>query len=136
MSSKVILNNDIRELQRLKQTIVEYGKAYQIPDAVIQDVNLALEEMVSNIILHGYENTGPHQIEVRVKKKGDVLFLEISDDGKPFNPLMVPSPDLDTPFEDREITGMGIHLAKALMDELDYRTERGKNILMLTKRIS
>ena len=136
MNSMIILKNDIRELQRLKQTMVEYGSAYQIPDAIIQDVNLALEEMVSNIIFHGYEDTGPHQIEIRVKRRGDALFLEISDDGKPFNPLKVPSPNLDIPFGDREITGMGIHLAKALMDELGYRTERGKNVLMLKRRLS
>lgn len=135
MTTHIILRNEISEVQRLKATMVEYGNNHQIADEVIQDVNLVLEEAISNIIFYGYEDKKAHQIEVAMSLNETTLVFEIKDDGKPFNPLEAPEPDLEIPFEDREIGGMGIHLVRTLMDELAYRTEQGKNVLIMKKHL-
>jgi anti-sigma regulatory factor (Ser/Thr protein kinase) len=49
--------------------------------------------------------------------------------------MQMPSPDLDTPLKDRELGGLGIHLMRALMDQVTYRREEPKNVLTMSKRI-
>ena len=63
-----------------------------------------------------------------------VVMAEISDDGRAFDPLQVPPPDLDADLELRPIGGLGVHFMKTLMDEVAYRREGGRNILTMRKR--
>ena len=135
MNIQVTLRNEIAEVQRLKTILAEYGKTLHFSNELIHDVNLVLEEVISNIIFYGYEDAQEHQIAVEIAVTADTLVLEIHDNGKPFNLLDAPEPDRDVPFEDREIGGMGIYLIRTLMDEITYRAEQGKNILMMKKRI-
>ena len=136
MKTRVTLRNEIAEVQWLKKRLTEYGQSLQLADELIQDVNLALEEAVSNIIFYGYEDAQAHQIEVAIEVADDTLVLEITDDGKAFNLLDTPEPDLNVPFEEREIGGMGIYLIRTLMDDITYRTKQGKNILVMRKQIA
>jgi anti-sigma regulatory factor (Ser/Thr protein kinase) len=61
--------------------------------------------------------------------------VEIEDDGSAFNPLDIPVPNLATPLQDRDPGGLGIHLARSLMDGIHYRRVGRRNVLTLTKRI-
>jgi anti-sigma regulatory factor (Ser/Thr protein kinase) len=51
------------------------------------------------------------------------------DDGIPFNPLGVETPDTDLPLEEREIGGLGIHLVRRMMDKVSYRRRIDKNVI-------
>jgi len=62
------------------------------------------------------------------------FVVEVSDNGKPFNPLDHPEPDLNQPLEERPIGGLGIHLIRKFVDQLAYRRDAGRNILTLRKR--
>ncbi len=136
MSTTIILKNEISEVQQLKAVMREYGKSHYIDQEVIQDVNLVFEEAVSNIIFYGYEDAEAHQVEVRIAISEGLLCVEIQDDAMPYNPLETPEPDLEIPFEDREIGGMGVHLMRSLMDELAYKREGEHNVLLMKKRIT
>jgi serine/threonine-protein kinase RsbW len=59
--------------------------------------------------------------------------MEFEDRGREFNPLEVGEPDLDTPIEDRQLGGLGIHLVKNMVDLAQYRREGDRNILLLRK---
>jgi anti-sigma regulatory factor (Ser/Thr protein kinase) len=131
----ITLQNDITEIPHLKARVADYGKIQALSDDLIQDVQLVLEEMVSNIIFYGYTDVQPHQIVVIVDIAKDTLMIEIRDDAQPFNPLAKSAPDLTVPFEDREIGGMGIHLMRTLMDNVAYHTVEGQNILRMTKQL-
>lgn len=134
MSLHVILTNNVSEIQRLKVLFAGYGKTQHFSAEFIQDINLALEETVSNIIYYGYEeNTQKPRIDVDFDVKEGALVLKIQDDAKPFNLLEAPEPDLDIPFEEREIGGMGIHLIRTVMDEVEYARVEGKNVLTMKK---
>ena len=61
--------------------------------------------------------------------------IEIEDDGRAFNPLDAPGPDLSASLMDREPGGLGIHLARSLMDQIFYQRVGQRNLLTLTKRI-
>jgi anti-sigma regulatory factor (Ser/Thr protein kinase) len=98
-------------------------------------VNLALDELVTNAILYAFEDTTDQELCVRVAVVGAELHGELADEGREFNPLEVPAPDLDAPLHERQLGGLGLHLVRSLMDRLDYRRVGSKNVLSLVKLI-
>jgi serine/threonine-protein kinase RsbW len=88
------------------------------------------------VIRHAYPEPGPHVIAVRCTCTGKELVAEVEDDGRPFNPLLHPAPDLTVPLEERPVGGLGIHLVRNLMDSLAYHREQDHNRLVMTKRLA
>jgi anti-sigma regulatory factor (Ser/Thr protein kinase) len=65
-----------------------------------------------------------------------MILFEMSDSGVPFNPLQQKEADLDVPLKERQIGGLGIHLIKEIMDEVEYARVQGKNVLRMRKKVS
>ncbi|MCU0580637.1 MAG: ATP-binding protein [Desulfobacterota bacterium] len=97
---------------------------------------LAVEEVTSNIVHYAYGGGATGTITVEGLPSASGLTVRISDTGRPFNPLAAPDPNLDAPLAEREIGGLGIYLARKVMDRIDYEREDGKNVLTLTKHLS
>jgi len=127
------LRNDITELQSLARVLEDLGRTIGLSLEHIHTLNLAMEEIITNIIRYGYEDDREHRIEVRIVVDDTRVNLEIEDDGKSFNPLEVPIPDVDRPIAERPIGGLGLFLVRNLMDELAYTRRGGKNILSMNK---
>jgi anti-sigma regulatory factor (Ser/Thr protein kinase) len=128
------LRNELSELGRLARQVKELAGLWQAPEAALGDIDLALEEIVSNIIRHGYTDQGQHPIQLEFRRTPDGLVATVVDDGKPFNPLNRPDPDVTLPLEERPIGGLGIFLVRRLMDAVSYERRGGQNVLTLTKR--
>ena len=97
--------------------------------------NLAIEELVTNCIKHGYDDKGEHIIEITLKLSANELVLTVTDDGHWFNPLELPEPDTHLPVEDRPIGGLGIHLLRKMSDRMEYERKGGKNQITLHKSL-
>jgi anti-sigma regulatory factor (Ser/Thr protein kinase) len=94
----------------------------------------AVDESASNIILHGYRS-GPGLIEVEVKLVGDDLTVVVSDMAPVFDPTSLREPDVTLPLDERPIGGLGVFLARKLVDEIHHRERPGGgNELTLIKR--
>jgi anti-sigma regulatory factor (Ser/Thr protein kinase) len=63
------------------------------------------------------------------------LTIDVADDGIAFNPLEKDPPDLDLPFSERPIGGLGIHIVRALSETIAYRRENDRNHLTMTMRV-
>jgi anti-sigma regulatory factor (Ser/Thr protein kinase) len=135
MSEKICvkLKNDLSEIERLSQIVTEFAKRNHLPSRVLFDLNLALEEVLTNVISYGYQDSNEHQIIIRICLENGELTAVVEDDGQPFNPLEVPEPDLEKTLEERPVGGLGIYLTRKLMDELEYKQQGGKNILVMKK---
>jgi sigma-B regulation protein RsbU (phosphoserine phosphatase) len=129
------LRSEMSEISRLSERVLRLGRDRGLPDEVVADVRLALEEVVSNIIRHGQAGQGDRKIHVQLGLPGDQIILEVQDEGAPFNPLEHPEPDTRVPAEDRSSRGHGILLVKRVMDEVTYRLEGERNLLVMKKRI-
>ena len=136
VSKNILINNNLSEIERLSKAVAEFGKKNNLSSEVIYDVRLALEEVVSNIINYGFEDNYEHQISIEMNLQGETLTMKIKDDGKPFNPLEVKNTNLEKPFDEREIGGMGIYIVRKLMDKILYKREEGNNVLQLTKYLA
>lgn len=130
----ISLKNQLDEIQKLVAAIEDYGAKHDLSARIVHVFTLALDELITNIISYGYDDQGEHRINVRFILQGSELAAELEDDGKPFNPLDRPAPDVDLSIEDREIGGLGIHFVRELMDKVEYRRENDRNILTLRKK--
>jgi serine/threonine-protein kinase RsbW len=94
---------------------------------------LALEEILANIISYGYADDREHEITVSLDAQPGEVRVDVEDDGRPFNPLESPEPYTGDSLEDRPVGGLGIHLVRALMDGLEYRRQGDRNLLTMKK---
>lgn len=130
-----MLQNDISEISKLEPFIDNIGEELELPPDVVYNLNLALEEAVSNIVLYAYPGKTGQDIRIQAHTEGHSLLLTLTDSGIPFDPTKVKSTDVTLPAEERPIGGLGIFLIKSLMTEMRYQYKEGKNILTLVKTI-
>lgn len=131
----VIVKNQLSELERVSHVVEAFGEDNRVPSKAIVQLNLALDEVLTNVISYGYTDTAEHEIVVRLRADGAQVMVEIEDDGREFNPLEAAAPDLDAPAAERSIGGLGIHLVRKVIDQLEYRREQGKNLLVMKKSV-
>ena len=131
----VTVINQRREIARLAELFDERAKAWGLSEDDTCNVQLMLDEFVSNVIKYGYADRREHQIDVDVALAGGLLTIRIEDDGKAFNPLDAPPPKFDLPIEERPIGGLGVYIVKTLADSIDYRRDAGRNVLTMTRRV-
>ncbi len=94
----------------------------------VQGLKLAVDEACANVIEHAYGGRGP--LTIGCEADAD-LVVTIIDVGQEFNPMEYPPPDLYVGLEDREIGGLGIHLIRSLVDDVEYSRTAGENRLRL-----
>jgi anti-sigma regulatory factor (Ser/Thr protein kinase) len=129
------LKSNLSELDALCQKLEKFGESMGLSKKCIFEANLALDELFTNIISYGFDDKNEHTIRITISLQNDELAFNIEDDGLPFNPTEVETPDLECTIEECRIGGLGIHLAKNLMDEVCYQRCKDKNILTLKKNI-
>lgn len=129
MRLKVETRHD--ELDRVTAEIEDFALEADWPLDFAFKVNLALEEIVINVMNYGHED-GLHEIDITLITEDNSLTIEIVDDGRPFDPLTeAPVPDVNAALEDRNIGGLGIHFVRKMMEDVRYRREEGKNHLTM-----
>jgi len=131
---EIKLHNKLSELRRFNQTLMEFGQHHGLAPTVVHDLNLALEEILTNIISYGYTDSQEHEIRVRLSVRPGEVKAEVEDDGQSFNPLAAPEPNTAKALEERTIGGLGIHLVRTLMDGVEYKRQADRNILTITKK--
>ena len=99
--------------------------------------NLCLEELITNIVLHGLKGEDGHIINVRMSISDEWLEIVLKDDAPQFDPFFqVSEPDLDLDVEDRPVGGLGVHLVKTLMDDARAYYDGSGNLIVLLKTLS
>jgi anti-sigma regulatory factor (Ser/Thr protein kinase) len=133
---RFVASNDDDGMSDVMETFASFSRANGLPPKLVATMNMALDELVSNIIKYGFGDDGRHEIAMRYAIEDDVLVTEIVDDGLPFNMLEKEDPDLSLSIEDKPIGGLGVYLVKQLTDSQHYERRDDKNHLVLRKRIS
>ncbi len=125
--------NRLEELNRVTEEAVRFAEEHGVGSRAVYLVNLAIEEMVTNMLKYGYDDAGIHEIFLRLEVHPGEVRLVLEDDGHEFNPVAAPEPDVNQPVEDRIPGGLGIHLVRKLVERMDYERTDGRN--RLTVRI-
>ncbi len=129
------LKNDLSELAVLTRHLEMFAESAGLSREVLFRLNLALEEIFTNIVSYGYTDEAVHTVDFHLSQEDNAITFRITDDGAPFNPLSVDPPDTVCPLSQRQTGGMGLTLVKHCMDDVQYRRVGGLNILTMTKTI-
>jgi sigma-B regulation protein RsbU (phosphoserine phosphatase) len=123
------------EIARAVGAFEAFAAEHSLSSTVRRTVNVVLDELLSNAIAYGFIGNEDGHIEIEVELKPDRLAITIADDGEPFNPFGTQAPNTDLSVEDRPIGGLGIHLVRQMMDEVGYKRQTDRNVVMLAKML-
>jgi anti-sigma regulatory factor (Ser/Thr protein kinase) len=129
------LRNDLSELATLCDKMESVGRSLNLSRRCLFEMNLALDELFTNIISYGFQDRSEHLIRVHISADRNVLTVVLEDDGMPFNPVDRIPPEMPCTLDECKVGGLGIHLVKNLMDEVIYERRAGTNVLTLKKCI-
>jgi anti-sigma regulatory factor (Ser/Thr protein kinase) len=126
----------MEEIRTIEAALEEFGEQHGFPMDALLQIQLALEELFTNVVSYAHDDDQEHEVEIIFSREGETITIEILDDGSPFNPLQeAPELDVESSLEDRGIGGAGIRLAKELMTELRYQRNGARNHLTMIKEI-
>jgi serine/threonine-protein kinase RsbW len=134
MTYSLRMDAQLENLSTIRDFVEDIAARLNTAPAAIPNIVLAVDEMVTNIIEHGYQGQ-PGSIEIEVTTQDDALIIRLRDQAPPFDPTTRPPPDLSIPFDDRPPGGLGIYLTRKVMDDIQHRaTAVHGNDLTLIKR--
>ena len=133
MIKEISIKNQVSELEKVAQFIEEIGEELELNMELQMNLNLVMEEMVSNVIFYAYPQGTEADIELMAKSDGKELTFVISDQGREFDPTAKEDTDLNVNPAERELGGMGIFIVKNIMNEVTYQRLEGRNLLTMTK---
>ena len=134
---EVSFRNDIAELIKLQHIIGIFTQTYSISSHISNQLNLVLEELISNTIFYGYDDSLNHTIFLSIQKFDDHVMLQIEDDARPFNPLKdAPKAEVAEFIQDQKVGGLGVKLVASFVDSIDYMYKGNKNILKIKKDLT
>jgi anti-sigma regulatory factor (Ser/Thr protein kinase) len=133
-SASLIVPARVEALSRCTEFVVALAVQAGFAPARLCEIELVVEEVVTNICRHGYDDQ-PGQVELRCRPvDGQGLLLEFVDYGRPFDIFAQAPPDLTADLDQREPGGLGLLLIRSMADEVSYNREGNRNILRLIVR--
>ncbi len=133
--TSIVLENKIGELVKLSSALKSFGDDSRIPKDVMYDVSLVIEELFTNAVSYGYEDSGIHTIKIDVSLGRGEVKIRMEDDAIAFNPLKAPKIDIEKPADERAIGGLGLHLVREMVNKISYERVENKNVLNITCKI-
>ena len=136
MEKKLVLKNEISEINKLATFVEELGDELNLTPDLVFNLNLVLEEAVSNVILYAYSKGEQQEISLSANVSDNNLVFVLTDSGKEFDPTQAPDADITLSAEERQIGGLGIFLIRQIMNQIEYQRIDGKNVLTLGKQLN
>ena len=125
------VDNRLENLSVISDFVSKAMRKVGAKDESIAEVQLAVDEACSNVILYAYSGQ-KGIVKLVLELVGDDLIVTLNDRGKPFDPTSVPPPDLEVDLDERRIGGLGMYFMRKVMDEVSYSfdAEDGNKLTM------
>lgn len=133
---RIALRGRLDEVPRANAALSDFAEAQGLPVTIRRRLNVVLDELLTNIVVHGLAGREDGEALVHVLRDGDRIVLTLSDNGPPFDPFARAAPDTTLSVTDRPIGGLGVHLVAHLVDDARYEYRDGRNVVVLTKAIA
>ena len=135
MKQQLTFKNEYHELSRVAEFMEGICDELQLDMHVAMKLQLAIEEMVTNVIFYAYPEGTNANITLSAESDGKELTFVLSDTGKPFDPTAKKDADIDVNPMDREQGGMGILIVKNIMNDVSYQRLGDTNQLTMKKKL-
>lgn len=133
---EITIAGALPEIAAAAQCCREFAQQAHIDADILADLQVALDEVLSNAIRHAFPDGGSHPIDVRFRLSASAVEVTIEYAGPAFDPAGAAPPDLRSPLSERTAGGLGIHFVRQLMDETRYRRVGERNRLTLTRLLT
>jgi serine/threonine-protein kinase RsbW len=136
MMPKRTFSSDLGNLEQICSFVTRYAEKAGLDERQVYAVQLAVDEAATNIIEHGYRESGKGDVVITCTPKPDGLRVTLHDHAPPFDPEDVPAPVVDVPLEALKPRGLGIYLMRKMMDEVsyDFNAEKGNTLTMFKRK--
>jgi serine/threonine-protein kinase RsbW len=124
------------DLTAVRDMVAALERERDLPPALVFDLYVVLDEVISNVLKYAYTDDAAHAIHVKLSATDTAVQIGIEDDGRAYDPLAIAAPDLSLPLAERPIGGLGLHFVRHLVDEVTYKREGDRNYLILNKKIN
>lgn len=135
-SATLTLRADPSEIRKLHGFLAETCRNRALPEHLVFDFEVILEELFTNVIKYGGVKPGGECCAIELTHAGNALTLRFTDNGIPFNPLERDEVDTSKPIGERPIGGLGIHFIKKLTDSRHYERKGERNVFTLVKKLT
>jgi serine/threonine-protein kinase RsbW len=135
MRKEIRIKNQVKELEHVARFVEEIGEELGLDMEMQMNLNLVMEEMVSNVIFYAYPRETDATIELMAESDGKELTFVLSDQGRAFDPTLKEDADMNINPAERDLGGMGIFIVKNIMNQVTYQRLEGKNLLTMKKEI-
>jgi serine/threonine-protein kinase RsbW len=132
-SVDVAIHNDLSEIAVARDALDRLGSEFDVPPRVLMSLQVALDEVVSNVVKYSWPDGAKHELLVRMTVSAGGMAVDIFDDGRPFDPRQAPEPNALRKGQRPRPGGVGIHMTKKLVDNLVYERIDGRNHTRFTK---
>jgi anti-sigma regulatory factor (Ser/Thr protein kinase) len=123
-------------LAPVRAYVIEAGRAAGLDSAKIYNLCLAVDEIATNIVLHGYEEVGlKGDIAIEALQERGQLMIRLLDHGRTYDPDQVPHPDLGNPLN-QQSGGWGLFLSKTGVDQFDYTSSDSGNVHLFVMHLA
>ena len=129
MNSTLIVSGNLDNLSAIADCVIKVAKEASLDKKTTYKLRLAVDEIATNIIIHGYQEAGKSgDIAITTKLESDKSSIFLEDTGTIFDPTQQPKPkNLNLPLEKRQIGGLGIYLAIQGVDRFVYERIGDRN---------
>lgn len=132
-TKRIVIRNNIADLAALTTAMEHVGAEHGVPEQSLFQLQVALDEIVSNVIKYAWPEGGAHDIEIRITAREEGVEVEIIDEGRTFDPRDAPKRDKPLPGQRPRAGGVGVQMTKQLVDRIDYARIGDRNHTTLTK---
>lgn len=133
LNRKLIVKSKTENLSIVRDFVKESANILSIPDNLISQLILAVDEACTNIIKHAYKNSPLEDIFITIEADSSKISISIRDSGISFNPNNIPEPNLQQFHKEKRGGGLGMFLMKKLMDDVHYNISANSNEVVLVK---
>ena len=132
-TTHIVIRNNIADLAVLTTAMERVGAEHGMQEQSLFQLQVALDEIVSNVIKYAWPEGGAHDIEIRITARDEGIEVEIIDDGRMFDPREAPKRNKPLPGQRPQPGGVGVQMTKQLVDRIDYARIGNRNHTTLTK---
>jgi len=130
-----IFPGTLDSLELVRSYVSEAARAAGLDSGRTYKLCLAVDEIATNIVVHGYEEVGLEgDILVEASQENGQLIIRLLDHGRTYDPDQVPQPDLENPLK-QQTGGWGVFLGKIGVDQFDYTPTDSGNVHRFVVRL-
>jgi len=125
---------NIESLDAIFDYITKFAESHRVNPEITRELHFGVEEVFTNMVRYNPESANDVTIELAID--GGLFAISVADHGvHSYDPTKRPPADIQQPLHERTPGGLGIHLVREMMDDVQYRYDNGTATITLVKRL-